>query len=249
MQRGQVRCGRIVHFRSKEPNKAHPTIPNFININVTSANKKWGALSPMRLGPFIIEEDFHKYPSSNPYYPDGIEPGFVVTDDGSKQRATVTNLENYHQGSKVLDIDLIEIDGKNIVKKEFFIRRGKLMHDPQPHRRPVPKSVGRAVASYFDGIFYNYYGSRYIYCYLYEQLVTITPEYQELEKMLNEGINLHIIGYDGFDIGEINEENLKKSYLDTTRPFGHELVLCALLSNIKVWELIQVPIGSEIIKN
>ena len=247
MQRGKVRCGLIVHFRSKEPDKTHPTIINFININVTSANKRWGSLSPMKLGPFIIDENFHKYPIENPYYPDGIEPGFLVNDD--KQRATVTNLENYYQGSKVLDIDLVEINGKNIVKKDFFIRRGKLMHDPQPHRRPAPKKVATPVASYFDGIFYNYYGSRYIYCYLYEQLVTITLEYQELVKLLENGTNLHIIGYDGFDIGEINEENLKKAYLDTSRPFGHELVLCALLSNIRPWELVQVAIASDVISN
>ena len=112
MQRGKVRCGRIVHFRSKEPDKTHPTISNFINVNVTSANKKWGSLSPMKLGPFIVDEDFHRYPIENPYYPDGLEPGFVMND--GKQRATVTNLENYYQGSKVLDIDLIEINGKNM---------------------------------------------------------------------------------------------------------------------------------------
>lgn len=248
MQPGKIRCGRIVHFRSKEPNKTHPTIADFININVTSANKKWGNLSPMKLGPFIIEEGLHKYPSTDPYYPIGVEPGFSLSDDGSNQRATVTNLENYYQGSKILDIDLTSVDGKTVVKKEFFIRRGKLMHDPQPHRRPVPKSVGSPVASCFDGIFYNYYGSRYIYCYLYEQLVTLTPEYKELYDLLHSGTNLHVIGYDGFDIGEVNEMNLKNAYLDKSRPFGHELVLCSLLSNIRPWDLLQLSIASEIIE-
>jgi len=43
---------------------------------------------------------------------------------------------------------------------------------------------------------------------------------------LEQGYNLQIVGYDGYNV----DKSLKKHYSDTKKPFGHELVLYTLLT-------------------
>ena len=233
VKRGKVRCGHIVYFRAvTEESKKHPVIENFVNINVTSGNNgKWRYLSPMLLGPFNVIEPLAKFPAQNLYTEDGVHPGFVKISD-THQRAMCTNIENYWQFSKIMNID---IDTNHLIKSSFFERRAKGFNDVKPHRRAIPKAKGHAIAAYFNSGVYNYLDSRFFYCDMYEKIVLMHPLYKELEKMLGDGISLHIIGYDGRDI-PINKDSLNKEYRNPDFPFGHELVLCCLLSKIYPWK-------------
>jgi len=226
--RGIVRCNKIIHFRSKGPeSKVHPTIENFININVTTgSNSKWKKLSPMILGPLKMS----MLVTPTDLYPDGIQPGYVKIDDKTAL-LRCTNLENLWQGSKVYDIDL---DDNGNIKKSFFDRRLKMVNDPKPHRRSLPKSKGNILFLYWDNVRYKYLESRVIYCKIYELLVRITPEYKELVKLVDSGVNIQIVGYDGVD-SEITEETMKYHYNDISKPFGQEFVLCCLLCGFAPW--------------
>jgi hypothetical protein len=79
---------------------------------------------------------------------------------------------------------------------------------------------------------YNYIESRKFYCRQYEKLAIKTKSFKKLEEMLNNGYNLQICGYDGFDISsdvENIDELIKEYYLDAKKPFGHEICLFVLL--------------------
>lgn len=222
---GEVRCGRIVHFRSPEPDKTHPKIPGYVNINATSGNKRWGGLSPMKLGPLNIIENL----CPMTFYPSGVLPGFIKIND-TQQQATAMNMENAWQYMKAMNIDVKD----GIIQPSFFERRAKGYADPKPHRRPIPKAKGHPVAAFYNCQVLDYISSRPIYCNIYEQLVRTTPEYKELERMLNTGTNLLILGYDGRDI-PITKESMRDAFLDPKYPFGHELCLVCLLKGFSPW--------------
>lgn len=224
---GNVKCNRIIHFRAKasEGSKKHPVIEGYLNVNATSGNQgKWGDLSPMKLGPFYLTERLQPLT----YYPNGVHPGFEAY--GDKQRAFIYNLENAWQFSKVYDVDVIN----NVVQPSFFQRRAKGFADSSPHRRALPKAKATAVAAYWDGKLYDYLTSRYYYCSMYEQLARLTSAYSELEQLYKSGVNLQILGYDGRDV-EVTESSMKTAFIDTSCPFGHELVLCCMLKGYKPW--------------
>jgi hypothetical protein len=224
--RGDIICNKIIHYRA-QGDKHHPIKKDYVNINVTSASKKWGKLSPMKLGPFNLSEDLHL----SELYSSGVEPGYKLSVDLTNQVARVNVFENYWQGSKIYDIDL---DEDNQIQTSFFLRRAKMYADTQGHRRALPKSKGKAVAAYLNGDVLDYIESRYYYCYYYAFLVQRTSEYKNLSEMLDNGQNLQIIGYDGIDI-QINKEAMMQLYLDPKQPFGHELVLCCLLKGLSPW--------------
>lgn len=225
--RGDVRCNRIIHFRHTGPEpKTHPVIAGYMNINATSGNAKWKGLSPMKLGPFDLQEK--RVPTA--WAPDGIHPGFQALSD-SEQVLRVTNLENIWQGSKVYNID---VDAHGSIQNSFFLRRAKMARDPAPHRRALPKKAGYAVTSYWNGELHAYLQSRVIYCTLYVKLVQHTPEYRELEALVASGKNIQIIGYDGQDIA-ITAESMRAAYANPNLPFGHELVLCCMLTGLAPW--------------
>jgi hypothetical protein len=70
-----------------------------------------------------------------------------------------------------------------------------------------------------------------IYVPLYRKLATATPEFAELKAMIDKGTNVQIIGYDGYSI-EMTRERMLEALNDGSRPFGHELVLAAMLAGI-----------------
>lgn len=223
---GEVRCGKIPFYR--DPNildKTHPTIPGYININVTSGNATWKGLSPMKLGPFYLTEKI--IPMT--HYPTGILPGFEKVDD-TNQRLLVQVFENIWQGSKVYAIDIVN----GVLQQSFFQRRANLAKDTQGHRRALPKKGNTVITSYWNGNLYDYIPSRKFYCNIYASLVVNTPEYQRLQTMLAQGTNLHIIGYDGKDI-PVTQNDMDVAIRDPTHPFGHELVLCCLLKGLSPW--------------
>ena len=72
----------------------------------------------------------------------------------------------------------------------------------------------------------TYVESRQIYCAAYEALVLREPQFFELRRLLREGVNLCIIGYDAQDLSRPAHTR----YHDPTRPFGHECVLSTMLT-------------------
>jgi len=114
--------------------------------------------------------------------------------------------------------------------REWFERRKQGWTDEKPHRH-VQKGV-KPLYSFYKGQKLNYVESRKtLYCPMYENLVRKTKPYQALEKLVSEGTNIQILGYDGYKL-----ENTFQEYIDCPNViFGHELVLCAMLSGQKVW--------------
>lgn len=240
---GDIRCGTLPFFRAKEGvlqpdgtvSKKWPTIPGYTNVNVCSNGTTYKNLSPMKLGPFNLIEV--KCPT--PFYPSGIHPGFVEFNE-THQIIQVMNVENYFQSSKVFNIDIKD----GIVQPSFFERRAKFMADPKGHRRVIPKKKGYPVAAYFEGQLLSYVSSRIYYIKAYESLALMTPEYQDLLRKVNNGEKIHILGFDGRDpatglsygANPITYKILEEAMYDPRRPFGHELVLCGMLLNMRPWE-------------
>lgn len=75
----------------------------------------------------------------------------------------------------------------------------------------------------------DYVRSRQFYCNFYERLAKVHPDFLELMKLQNNGVNLQICGYDGFAISSADPVEIERAYLDPSVPFGHERVLYALL--------------------
>jgi hypothetical protein len=147
------------------------------------------------------------------------------------------NLENYHQAAKVFPH---EVDACGNLTDAALELRKQLYADPEPHRHKFPPQVIRRLMQgdnaniplcsvYYDRQGgehrYSYLECRYFYCHWYEKLVPAKAEFQELQRRLSDGYNLQIVGYDGYPV----TQDLYEHYTDTTKPFGHELVLYTLL--------------------
>jgi hypothetical protein len=186
----------------------------YLNIfpNFKHQNRKDGfgcmRLSPMSLGP--IEHGMSNLPNA-------------------------MNLENYHQFAKVWSF---ELDNDENLLPGYFNLRIQGYNDLVPHRRKYDKcfldQFGTNVNSpeyslYYDKDniphTYNYIQCRYFYCHFYEQLASVEPDFLKLKQYLKKGYNLCIQGYDGFPINK----SIWKCYIDTYKPFGHELVLYTML--------------------
>lgn len=220
-----LRCGKIPNRFGIGP-KTHPTHQGFININVSSMNKRsWGKLSPMVLGPVNIISK--KEPSS--FYPNGITPGFV--DNGNDTQVGKSYcIENFWQGSKVYDIDI----RGNEIQDSFFQRRSRLMNDPKPHRRALPKGKATIVCAVFNGIPMGYVTSRIFYCTMYAKKASQTPEFAALKDMFLKGTNVHLLEHDGRDV-QMSYNSLMIAYMDPREIFGHGLVLCCMLLGLNIW--------------
>lgn len=168
------------------------------------------SLSPMRLGPVI-----HGQP--------------LVT--------VALSIENYHQFSKVFERDVRRTGDTVELLPAFFDARNAGFADPVPHRHKYPDERGQdgnrnvPLFSYHVkpngvGQRYSYLESRYFYCNQYELLAKQTQDFRTLKQQLDAGYNLQIVGYDGYAVTATPWEH----YNDTSRPFGHELVLYCLLA-------------------
>lgn len=155
------------------------------------------------------------------------------------------NLENYHQGAKFWDF---EFDETNELRPSSKRLRCKMYKDPKPYRhkwskkelkekaRDYNKNVNIPKCSIYytkdcEERRYSYLECRYFYCHWYERLAPTTDDFKALVKMRDEGISLNIVGYDGYvPDNPIDKNSLWTHYNDTSRPFGHELVLLTLLA-------------------
>jgi hypothetical protein len=183
-------------------------------------------LSPMRLGP--VEHQ-------NPAIP-----------------IPATNIENYHQFSKVFPS---ELDGQGNPTPEFYTRRLEGFADPVPHRHKFSKDKAEhmriagipakgnanhcALAVHYhpgDGAerHLSYVEARKFYCSFYEDLARQQPQYDKIKELLSRG-TVYICGYDAIDlaplpVGTCPAKLVGEWYQDEGKPFGHEKVLFAMLA-------------------
>ncbi len=209
-RRGFVICSRMRMMKPVED------VPGYLKVfpNYKHQNRKDGygcaRLSPKSLGPV-----HHGQP--------GLPPAL--------------NLENFHQGNKVFPF---EISASRSILPQFYTTRQSMYQDPVPHRHKhgvttINSSQSKVNIPLFSvWILQNgtekhlsYFESRQLYCNFYERLVINEPDYQRLLQYLFEGYNLQICGYDAYEVSKSIEE----CYCDTSRPFGHELVLYTMLTH------------------
>eukprot|EP01125_Pyxidicula_operculata_P004588 TRINITY_DN1729_c0_g1_i1.p1 TRINITY_DN1729_c0_g1~~TRINITY_DN1729_c0_g1_i1.p1 ORF type:complete len:339 (+),score=36.46 TRINITY_DN1729_c0_g1_i1:52-1068(+) len=211
--RGNVICRQMKMMKSCYPEKGYLMVfPNYRH-----GKRKDGIgypdLSPMKLGPV-----------------DHGQPGICQS----------LNIENYHQFNKCFKW---EYDSKtDKISKDFYDLRDKAYRDPVPHRHKFDrKFIEQQNAGQTNAVNvplfsvhldssgaerrYSYLQSRWFYCHQYEILASKTDAFKELKGKLNEGYNIQIMGFDARHVDDI-----QKSYLDTRYPFGHELVLHAMLT-------------------
>jgi len=146
------------------------------------------------------------------------------------------NIENYHQYAKFWDF---ELDDHGEVIPKYFDERVAAYKDKTPYRHKYDKktllkynkNINIPKCSiYYDGNSmphkYNYVECRYFYCKFYEDLVVKKKDFITLKTMLKNGYNLCIFGFDGYE----PIEDYMSMYLDTSKPFGHEIILYIMLT-------------------
>lgn len=203
-RRGEVTCSGMGMFRSQQPTYTS----GFENVfpNNWHGNRRDGRgvpeLSPMRLGPV-----HHPQP--------GLPPA--------------RNLENFYQFSKRFPDETLS---------EFDAAQRAAFEDPEPHRhkrRPSSRTASGKPNIPIGWVWrlangsrthMTYVESRQFYCNYYERLAKEQPAFQRLLADVRSGTNVRICGFDGFQ----PTKPLLEHYGDTSRPFGHELVLYTMLT-------------------
>ena len=155
------------------------------------------------------------------------------------------NLENLHQGNKCFHD---ELDEKGQPLPIFYERQRLMYTDRIPWRHKFEKfkelkaPTGNrnipAYAVWLEGgeeLHLSYFESRQIYCNLYERAVRDNPDFHRLRARLADGYNLQICGYDAYPVDRTQPDWAERAYLDTNRPFGHELVLYCMLLGERPW--------------
>jgi hypothetical protein len=220
---GQVMCTKMRMMKNP------PDIKGFLKVfpNFKHENRKDGygcsSLSPKSIGP--IHHHQPKLPVAK-------------------------NLENFHQFNKVFPW---EVDEEGKILPIFFETQLNAYNDSTPHRHKIPpKDIQSKKRSLNDTsninipLFsvhlnskgelkqFSYLESRFFYCHHYEQHVKILAQFLHLRHLLKDGYNLQIVGYDAYPLEKIgdtesNVDMFKRFYSDISKPFGHELVLAAML--------------------
>ena len=152
------------------------------------------------------------------------------------------NLENLHQGSKVFPQELDSLGNPTDL---FRTRRLEMYNDKIPWRHKfqkyadlVPPGKNKNIPLFsvwvypdYTEVHLSYFESRQIYCCLYEKYVEVDPGFKRLKCTIADGYNIQICGYDAYPI----TMSLEDHYLDTSKPFGHELVLYCMLIGERPW--------------
>jgi hypothetical protein len=205
----------------------------------------WGANHPSKLGDFyregylcVMPNAQHGnvkyatygaigYPSLSPK-----ELGPVV--HGMEGIPDAKTIEDYHQLSKCFTKD-VGADGNptsewSEQRKQGYTAGGGKRHSPS-------RGEGEGNAPRFS-VYYNidtgkekrfsYIECRLFYCVWMERLAPKTSAFKELKSLIDAGTNVLICGFDGYAEGVT--ETLYEHYIDSARPFGHELVLYTLLT-------------------
>lgn len=131
------------------------------------------------------------------------------------------NLENFHQFNKVYPSELND----DAIKNHFYMRQRIAYNDFIPHRHKQVSTVNSQKELPVFSLFYSeegkefrytYIQSRYLYCHYYEKLATKQKDFAKLQEMIASGNNIHIIGYDGFNV-EPDPDCLYAAYLETKK--------------------------------
>ena len=138
-----------------------------------------------------------------------------------KEYPPALNLENYWQFAKV---------SANISKSDYVAARTKGYLDPVGQRHGYAGKGAEILFSEFISskgeIFkYSYMQARFFYCHYYDILAR--EKIKVLKRMIDDGYNLQIFGFDSFEIGN---QSLWEHYNDEKKPFGHEAVIYCLLT-------------------
>ena len=207
-QKGSVIVSKLIMMKNPE------YVKGYLNVfsNYKHQNRKDGfgcmKLSPKSLGP---------------------------VDHGMPNLPPAKTIENYHQFAKFWKF---ELDSEGKILNKYKKTRADAYLDPIPYRHKYDR---KTLSQYNNNINipefsayygkngkehrYNYLQCRYFYCHFYEILASKEPDFVKLKKMIKDGYNLNIIGYDGYNV----QDDLWTCYNDISRPFGHELVLYSML--------------------
>jgi hypothetical protein len=233
METPRVRCAKCPpRYKGPHPTFTDPEIgEEYARVNVCSNGPKWAAeLSPMNLGPIIVEEVYH---------PDIL--GALSKKEATKKMdipyregyvySVCNTIEALWQASKV---KYSELDGDTILET-FFQERNRWWHTPGLAPKQLRRCKGREWAGiYYNGALLSYSSARkLLYCRAYAELVVETKAWKRLVELRDEG-GLLIYGFDGYDF-DSEGKTLQDCINDTSRPFGHELVLVSLLRGEKPW--------------
>lgn len=135
------------------------------------------------------------------------------------------NIENAWQFSKVYEYYLEE-DGT--VGERYFRWAEDGWNDIRAHRYPMGKGVV-PLYSYWDGQKLTYIEARkQIYIPLYSLAVQKTFAFKELKKMHEEGKDLYLWDFDGYDYAALGL-TFEQVINDPNRKMGHAFVIAMLL--------------------
>jgi hypothetical protein len=218
---GDIRCGKTSRGKYYPSLLGYTTIPAF-----SRGAGNYKLLSPMKYDPNIKIEIIEPLP---------LRPGFEYSHDKQYCIGYCNIFENYWQSGKIYQCDLINTDKPITIdnlKDSFWIRRKEMFNLTEGKRRSLPKAkYGVPISSYYRGIIMDYITSRYyVYCPLYQKMYQNLPVYQDLLKRYLKGENLLIIGPDGGNENiPLSLDYLDQLINDSSKIFGHEFVLCAML--------------------
>ena len=209
---GNVICSKMFMMKKFEPTLDYQTIfPNFKHKNRRDG-KGYPSLSPMSLG--SVQHNIDTLPPA-------------------------LSLEGFWQGSKLYEEECHEkIPNRTFFPNSTFYLNREMMFLANPPLRRKPNMTSKVVAFVWEDKngceeYLDYLTSRQVYCHLYERLVEKNRDLIALRWFIDVGYNLNIVGYDGYDFhsqeGDTLAQKLLNCYLDTTKPFGHELCLVSLL--------------------
>ena len=107
----------------------------------------------------------------------------------------------------------------------------------------------RAAYSYWVGEHYDYATARQrVYIPLYMRTVEQTDAWRRLQEIYAEeksrGSGVRIYDFDGFNLYAAGR-SYAEALADTTRPFGHSLVLCAMLEGVDLTARDSAPVDAE----
>jgi hypothetical protein len=138
-----------------------------------------------------------------------------------KDGLVANRMENLWQFSKVFPSEVDAKTGEPLPK--FFTRR-QLAFAMEKGKRHKIKGQKPAYC-YWQGHHWSYLEARReLYLPVYVEYVQKTAAWKELYSRHKRGVGLLLLGYDGRAYTD-----LEKEFLNEAAPFGHELVLCAML--------------------
>jgi len=231
MDKGKIRVG--------VPLSSYDSYKNIIVMTPSNA-KKWYPLSPYSL------KDENGYIMEN------------VWQFGKVYEKVPNSVQRYSRWDKTIIWEYpeqIHVEN-NKITKEYYQWRQLGMENKFAVRYPVGMKARSTVLYYLDedGSKYDWIESRKkVYLPLYTRLAKQTQEFQELKKMLNNGVNLLIIEPDGpkqqsleyyqekYGVSEnfikggsilVNKKNMEIMLNDERHSFGHGYCLALALLDI-----------------